>query len=831
VKYRKRFVAIVAVLGVITTVLAGLAAYAATQVSAGTAKLVTSPDVFAGTAGPVTVQVSNPSGTLNMGAAVNLVVIHPGAGFAIQAPPSPAPAGWHYTLSGSDAVFSGGSIAAGSTHNFTVPTVATRPAGNLSGNWQAKSSADQGQTMVLDTTASPGTMTTVIHVLKVTAAALNAPAGATDNTVTAGQNNTTVGITVQNGGSGALSVTPKLTAGGGGDAVGAAPAASSIAGNGGTASYTFPVTFGSASGATPRHFTADATAPGAPAAIGAATPNITVQAASAFAYVANSLSPTTVPKGGRTFQLSVNKTGAPALTLTGATTTLTFQNGANHFAFPLGTNQAVGANAVTSILSFAGTVPVVPDGVYTGTLHLVGTDANGATVDKTLTVASITVDNSGPGVVPTLTTPTVDKNGKPVAKDGAVLTIGGSVFKHGSGGTLDPTATISSCKLTILGGAQALKQDVTPSCTISQGTLGGTVTLNSGGLPAGTVNITVSVKDAADNPGSAASSTVAVDNVIPAFANAVTKDPSTIVVATSEPVEGSFQAADWMINGSSAKAVTFDGSNSAFGSVITITPQSAFGPNDTPTVSYSRLEPAQLGSVHDAAGNDAPTSASMNAKDGIAPAAPVLSLVAGRSKYADTNRFYTNNSSPSLTASGLTVGDVVTFTDTTTSPALIICKTAAAQGPTAACSAAGWTANLVRSVHASSIDPSGNASTLGATETIVVDHAAPSLSSGTIDRAARTVTVTVNDLLGSGRNFAVDWQVSGSATGQPVTYAIQSVTIGSATTRVLHIDPNDPNWASGSVIGLAYAFQGSTATDRYADRAGNFLANGSIATS
>src|SRR5205823_5454523 len=129
----------------------------------------------------------------------------------------------------------------------------------------------------LDTTDPSGTMTTVIHVLKVNSAVLGAPSGATDNTVTAGQNNTVINLTVQNGGSGALTVTPKLTAGGGGDGVGTLPAAQSIAGNDGTGSFAVPVSFGSPSGGTPRHFASDATATGAPAAIGRNTADITVQ--------------------------------------------------------------------------------------------------------------------------------------------------------------------------------------------------------------------------------------------------------------------------------------------------------------------------------------------------------------------------------------------------------------------------------------------------------------------------------------------------------------------------------------------------------------------------
>src|SRR5207248_10121683 len=182
---------------------------------------------------------------------------------------------------------------------------------------------------------------------------------------------------------------------------------------------------------------------------------------------------------------------------------------------------------------------------------------------------------------------------------------------NGTSGPLDQTATITSCNLTILGGSAAQNPDATPSCTINHGALGGTVTLNSGGLPAGTVSITVNVKDAANNTGSGTSGAVAIDNVVPTFSAAVTKSTTSIQVTTSEPVEGTFQAADWSVNASPASAVSFDGSGTTFGSTITITPQNAFGPNDTPTVSYSRLEPAQLGTVHDAPGNNAGTSASL----------------------------------------------------------------------------------------------------------------------------------------------------------------------------------------------------------------------------
>jgi hypothetical protein len=151
------------------------------------------------------------------------------------------------------------------------------------------------------------------------------------------------------------------------------------------------------------------------------------------------------------------------------------------------------------------------------------------------------------------------------------------------------------------------------------------------------------------------------------------------------------------------------------------------------------------------------------------------------------------------------------------------------QGATGSCNASGWTAETIHKVQGY-VGDGTNVTYFGVFPSIVVDHTAPALTSASVDTTARTVTVNVSDLLGSGRDFAVDWQVVGTNGGQQVSYAIASVTAPSPTSRVLHIDSADPNWGSGSVDSVSYAYAGP-ATDRYADRAGNFLPDGTIAPS
>jgi methionine-rich copper-binding protein CopC len=247
-------------------------------------------------------------------------------------------------------------------------------------------------------------------------------------------------------------------------------------------------------------------------------------------------------------------------------------------------------------------------------------------------------------------------------------------------------------------------------------------------------------------------------------------------------------------------------------------------------VSYSRLVPQARNPVHDAPGNNAANTVSLKAKDGIFPTAPTLSLVDGKQKWTDTGRFYTNNAAPALTLTGLSNGDGVILYEHLPSGNVKLCSTGQVQGPTATCNVSGWSANAVHLVQGY-VGDGVNTTYFGPYAPIVEDHTNPAMTSATVDKAGRTVTVNVNDLLGSGRNFAVDWQVTGSAGGQPVSYAIQSVVVASPTTRVLHIDPADSNWTAGTVTTASYTFVGGTAADRYADRAGNFLPDGSAAIS
>jgi hypothetical protein len=114
----------------------------------------------------------------------------------------------------------------------------------------------------------------------------------------------------------------------------------------------------------------------------------------------------------------------------------------------------------------------------------------------------------------------------------------------------------------------------------------------------------------------------------------------------------------------------------------------------------------------------------------------------------------------------------------------------------------------------------------------VLDRVAPTIGLATYDITSRKVLVTFSEGVDVGRDAAIDWQVSGtSADSSPTSFAVTSVTKTSHTTRVLTIDPNDANFAGGTVSSVRYEFLGSDQSLRYSDRAGNLLANPAAAAS
>ena len=581
--------------------------------AAGTAA-VDVTQVLAGRQTEFVFTVNNPS---PLGSAVNFVQIGPeflGEGFDIV---SGGSEGWvfHVTNAGR-ARFTGSSIPARGSEQFTVIADPERPAADLPVDWQVEAADDGSGGAVTNLTPSAvGALTTQIRVLQVTDVKIAAPAGAVDNTVTQNQSGVSVDSTVVNEGSAPLTVTPTLTSAG--ETVGAPSPASASIPAGGSQTFRFPVTIG---GAGSRAFTGDAAATGADA-FSAQSPQFTVEDAATFAYTGNTLLPRASVSGlSQVFSLSLAKDKLPAVNLTNASR-LTFTKGTDTFSTPLAGTTSVGRGPGSVSLTFA---PIaIPgnattrdkDGSYTPSLQLVGTDDNGAPVSRTVSIGdSFKIDNLMPVVLPTLAGPSGQANaeGQPVVKDGDTLTLGGEI-KEGPGATdpKDATAVITSCNLIVnqvteTGGIGALVKTIAVpagSCQNVGGNITGAFAPADLGVDEGIVRLEVAARDAANNSSTPASSGfVAIDNIVPTFdaitgcggapaslplPNATCDNTSTIRVNFSEPVLGDFKAPEFEVDENVVLLASSTCTAETFCDQVVLTLAQPMAEDDTPGVQYS----------------------------------------------------------------------------------------------------------------------------------------------------------------------------------------------------------------------------------------------------
>ncbi|HCL99315.1 TPA: hypothetical protein DHW59_00075 [candidate division CPR2 bacterium] len=217
-------------------------------------------NVTAGTTGTnFVVRVDNPASS---SAVTSVRITRPGAGFSITAGSA---AGWTPTVAGDNSYvdFAGSTIAQGAYADFTVTADVPASAVDVTNGLTWAVGADYGSGLTSLVATSGGTLNQNIRVLRVESVTITAPAGATDNTVTVGQNNVTVRVNVKNYGTNdTLSVTSALGSDIGGDNMGSAPAPQVIAG-GANANFDFTASFDSTSGA--HILTGDAAATGADA--------------------------------------------------------------------------------------------------------------------------------------------------------------------------------------------------------------------------------------------------------------------------------------------------------------------------------------------------------------------------------------------------------------------------------------------------------------------------------------------------------------------------------------------------------------------------------------
>jgi hypothetical protein len=816
---------------VVTVPLFALPAQAATPV--GTAQLVNGgTTVLSGdTNNAFTIRVTNTGGL--QGASVNEVqVLAPISGFTLV--DAVAPSGWQVTWNQStgrvfftgSTIGSGNGVQANPSADFLIHANVLRQAADTSRNWSVLLSSDGGDSFGPATTTGNG-LTTAIKVLKVVGVTLTAPAGVTDNTVTENQA-VTVQETVQNAGSAALSVTPSLSSGDISPNPATAPAAQSIPSTG-QATFTFSnVTFGAKpSDGHKASLAGGATAPGANA-LGSSSSQITIMSKAAFNYVPNSLQPKdVVPGHAYQFQLSVSKTGDVGGTLSSAT--LQFGPGFSAALDP-STVTTIGQGNGTYLLKFATTTvaTTIPDGNYTPSLTLAGTDENSAAIAATPGITDqLNLDRLAPVVSPTLTPPASNVQGAtPAASNGKSNTLGGSIT-DGSGNAACANCTITGAFVREFNAGGGTVKDDPVTVTNSGGTMSGTfsTTFNTATTA---IQLFVTAADKAGNSTQGVSATVPVDQIDPALSSALTgggpgtSDTTRIDVFLTELVTTkAMLPSDWNVlnhtvtNAAPAAPQTLAGFDHV---ILTLSANQPLGGDETPSVQYS---PSQATRASDRVALPLDNKA-VTAADGIVPGLPTITSVSGHSKQADG--YYTNDTQPKFAIGSVADGETVkVYRDNdgngVVSSGDTLLGQATATGSTATVTSSNLgTIDQTFQFLVVALDTAGNIGQ-AASDTLHLDFTVPTIS--TASASGGVITLTFSEAV-LGANHAADWYASGSTAGAAYNFGIGSIS-GSGISRAATI--SDANYSSSSSTLTSVTYDVQSEAGRFADAAGNPLSN------
>lgn len=849
---------VTSVVALVTAVSGGIALPVAFAATAGpTASLVSGKFLLSGTQGNhVVVRVDNPTSAAGgSGLAVNQVRVTPPPGFSIT---GGSANGWiasqrlfdsSWEFDPAPSLSGLGVIAPGSHADFTLDVTAAPQAGDLSGVWKVSTSTTAGQTLDDAAASKPGALTGWVKVLAPSRPVVDFLTAT--GKVTSGQDNVTVTYALRSYGTAPLSVTPQIFGSAGDAALGTQSAVTILPGQ--SVTLHVPVVFGSPG--TQRTLAAGGSAAGAQA-FSLATAPYDVQVPATFGYDGSTpLTPTSGRSGDApTYSLTLAKAGDPDVHVA-TSTQLAFTN-------PTDTTKSwsapspgvdVPAGADSRRYSFVPTtIPGSPtladfDGTYDTSVHVVGTDANGAVVDQVVAVTTpFTVDNIAPLAAPTLAAPNragVDGGSRNdpsqpyVAKSGDQLTIGGSVVTGPGSGTPDGTATVS-CAVESFDATSASLGSQPVSCANNGGTLSGSPAPT---YPAGaaTAQLLVTTTDAAGNSATTSSGTILVDDVAPRVQRARTAcgagaatgctNSTTIRVYLSEPVTGAFSPSDFTVTDGTTvgvvSAVTFTGTDTTYGTQAVLTLARSLSPDARPKVAFRSTA---LTPPTDAPGN-AVVAGTVTAADGIPPALPAFSAVSGKAPWSGDGRYYTNEPSPAYGLTNVTAGATLTvYADTDGQPGLqtasdqVLCQVTASASADTTCTdpSRALAADGTYTIFVQAVDPNGNRS-LGrdgtpsaGQATLILDRTPPTIAGFTSQSDG--VLVTFSEIVVSGRDYATDWSV----TAGPVSWTVGSVTAVDLTHRKLGIA--DQGW-DGSVSRVGYAFRGSTPAQRYMDLAGNLM--------
>lgn len=815
----------------------GILATAAPALAAptATASLTAGKQVFPGSGQAYSIQVTN-SGLPVAGETINAVrILLPAqtAGVKNNAAAIAGPGTWTATRVSSgnlqSILFKGGTIAPGGNATFSFPAdVATPAATDKSGLFQVQLSSNGGQDSSDATIPTNGTLTTAVKILEVTSVAATSPGGVTDGSGTAGQAITMV-TTIKNYALNSVVVDPTLTSSG------TAPsetitdqAPASIAGSGGTSSFTFPVTLGTAPTADrTATLTANGTATGANAV--QKSTNLVVQVAPTLALQANTLSPKDVRPTGSTpieytFTINAQKAGTPGLDLTG---------GALSFA---GTTANLQGNsfspgAETKMLSFGPTAVIGADGTYNAVLNLTGTDANGKPFSQSTTLTNaITIDSILPAITAVLSLPNdADGDAQTAAKNGDTITVTGLVSDNRS-------AVIDFVELRSNAG-----DVITVPVTRTGNNYTGSAT--AAFSPGATSFLAAAqATDTAGNRGTVESTPLPVDVSAPTILNpGDVLNTTTIQVQFDETagmVKGGCNPTEWKVDGSVITDVQLSdgtscrrttGPSVGLDNYRLLVLAQAIDSDAEPTVTYTPGQALIGDRAKDGAGNFTVLTI-IDTVSRIAPVAPDILAVErnGGTEAAtlDGGKYWTRFGGSDLTVNfaGARSGYRIQVLDGSNNILFTSNELAGTTGTVAVPigTTEGDYERKLRLLNARAIP--------GPTTPLVValDTLSPSLDSSAValgsDTGADQITVTFSEPLGGGTNFSFDWYAFETAAGERSYYVVDKVS-GSGSTRTVEAKlPNVTAADSSAFGGVDYVFtSGDSAGTRYVDRAGNQL--------
>ena len=813
---------------------------------------------------------SLPNPDLSFNPSINHVAIIPPQGRYTPSPDIVPPSGWTGRINPQGFFIfehSGAGIAPGGNAVFTVKAAVGRPNVDLSRLWRVNLSSDRGVSNAPANEATPGALNTMIRVLQILNLRITGPSGVTDLSATAGQA-ATAAFDVFNAGGGTLAVTPSLTSSrGAADTISCSPTSASL-GSLGTLPVSCTITFGPKGSS---NLTADAAGTHPDGSADGVAQSLTMQVMSAvsLAYKATSLQPTEVaPNKPFTFRLSVTKSGDVSATLTKANTTLTFgPEGGPTFTATLAKPETLPAGGPTDVLlEFnqatvpagmpADTTPSTGYRSYTPKLTVQGSDQNDFPVNVSPSITdSINVDALGPVLSLTSTPPKTTVAG---AKDAA--TYGSTV--NFSGDIKDRNTLCGGCPIvssvvrqfdasqTPIAGA-----DIPVTINNSGGNLSGSFTAKtraecaSGGTgcwnsKAAFMALEVIGADGGGNRTTALSNIVEVDLLEPLVVSALTggqdgaaraNDRTRIDVTLSELVASTATPpTDWTVDGHRViNAQPCAGETTAGYDCVQLTVDPPLGRNEETNVTYSPTAPTR---ANDRVGLALP-NATVLAKDGILPALPSVIEIGGLPKQeGDTEgsmQYYTNQFSPDIKIL-VDPGDTVSAWSGSISGSPLCSATAEGQATQVTCTPSFAAQEATHTLLFRSVDARGNIGDV-ATEVLTIDITAPTLASAV--RQGTDIVLTLSEKLGNvdgknkGRNEAGDWGVFFRQGGEDDADQPRSVS-GSGRTRTLVGSAASWNVAGANSHRAQYRFDGAVPTGRrYADRAGNDLADGVVAVS